>query len=437
MEQLKFGFADAIITPTHPQCLYMDGYGFRVKPAESIRDDLHAKVMAIVDGDRTRLVFSLDLVGLRSRVYDLVVDQITSMTGISRENIALTCIHTHAAPATGLIDELPIQYDYFAYVGECCGRAALRAIERACTGGFHFEILPEQLLHSYNRRGRDPIDRTIRAATFRDENGALRGVLCTAACHAVINTSYAISADWLSVLNAISTDEVPYIFFQGRCGDIDPHFEGQPTLDEKIELLGRELTEAVGKMLARNEDGSPLQGELIWKSEAVRIPMMALTDTDALKKDILAHEQAYFSAAPTDVKKHYNLRKLQWLRHMLRRAQAGEDFDITVTLQYLAIGHACVFAFIPFEVLTLTGNALEETFVDAGFPREAIYICAYSNSVEGYLAPAAEFPYGGYEVINAAAWYNTSRTCTDSEGAVLAWFEKQAREMQFHVPLDS
>jgi hypothetical protein len=40
-------------------------------------------------------------------------------------------------------------------------------------------------------------------------------------------------------------------------------------------------------------------------------------------------------------------------------------------------------------------------------------------------------------VINAAAWYNTSRTGTDSEGAVLAWFEKQAREMQFHVPLDS
>ena len=64
---------------------------------------------------------------------------------------------------------------------------------------------------------------------------------------------------------------------------------------------------------------------------------------------------------------------------------------------------------------------------DAGFPREAIYICAYANSVEGYLAPAAEFPYGGYEVINAAAWYNTSRTCTESEGAVLAWFAQQVQ----------
>lgn len=428
MKQLKFGFADTIITPSHPMCLYLDGYGFRVKPAESVRDELHAKVMAIVDGDRTRLIFSLDLVGLRSRVYELVTDQITSLTGIPRDCMALCCIHSHAAPATGLIDELPIQYDYFAYVGECCGRAALRAIERACPGSFHFEILPEALSHSYNRRGRDVIDRTIRAAAFRDEEGALCAILCTAACHAVINTSYAISADWLAVLNTVSTDEVPYIFLQGRCGDVDPHFEGQPTIDERIDLLGHELTDAVGHMVERDENGAPVQGEIVWRSEAVRIPMMALTDVDALKKDILAHEQAYFAAAPTDVKKHYNLRKLQWLRRMLRRAQAGEDSDITVTLQYLAIGRQCVFAFIPFEVLTLTGNALEEIFVSAGFPRESIYICAYANSVEGYLAPAEEFPYGGYEVINAAAWYNTSRTCPESEGAVLAWFRQQAEK---------
>ena len=427
MNMLKFGFADTIITPTHPHCLYLDGYGFRVKPAESVRDDLHAKVMAVVNGEEIHLVFSLDLVGLRSRVYDLVTDQITSLTGIPRKNMALTCIHTHAAPATGLLDELPIHYDYFAYVGECCGRAALRAIERARPGTFRFEILPEQLTNSYNRRGRDVIDRTIRAATFRDEDGALRAVLCTAACHAVINTTYTISADWLSVLNTHSTDEIPYIFFQGRCGDIDPHFEGQPStsIDEKISLLGQELTDALSNMLARNTQGEPVSGPIVWKSETVKIPMMALTDIDALNKDIRAHEQAYFAAAPTDVKKHYNLRKLQWLRHMRRKAMAGEDFDICVTLQYLAIGQQIAFAFIPFEVLTLTGNALETMLTRAGFPRESVYICAYANSVEGYLAPAAEFAYGGYEVINAAAWYNTSRTCTESEGAVLDWFAAQ------------
>ena len=114
---------------------------------------------------------------------------------------------------------------------------------------------------------------------------------------------------------------------------------------------------------------------------------------------------------------------------MLRRTQTGESSDINVTLQIMTIGKHCVFAMIPFEVLTLTGNKLEDMFVKAGFPREAVYICAYANSVEGYLAPAADFEHGGYEVINAAAWYNMSRTCPESEGAVLAWFEEQIRKI--------
>lgn len=428
MNTKKFGFADEIITPTHPQCLYLDGYGFRVHPAEAVRDDLHAKVCAIVDGENTYLLFSLDLVGLRSRVYDLVSDQITSLTGVPKERMTLTCIHTHAAPTTGLLDEMPINYDYFAYVGERCGRAALRAIERAATGTFHFEILKEKLEHAYNRRGREIIDRTIRVAAFRDDTGKLRGVLSTAACHAVVNTLYTVSADWLSELNAVSSDDVPYLYLQGRCGDIDPYFDGKPTIDEKIRILGREFTSPVKAAAEQAASGTPLSGEIRFTSERVRIPMMMLNDTDALKADILAHEKAYFAAAPTDIKKHYNLRKLQWLRKMLKRAEAGEDPDIEVTLQMMTIAKDCAFLMIPFEVLTLTGNKLEEMLVNAGFPREAIFLCAYANSVEGYLAPREEFEHGGYEVINAAAWYNMSRTSPESEGAVLKWFDTQIQK---------
>ena len=429
MGNLKFGFADQIITPTHPSALYMDGYGFRVHPAESVRDDLHAKVCAIIDGDDIFLLFSLDFVGLRSRVYQLITDQITSLTGIPQSRMALTCIHTHSAPAAGLLDELPIHYDYLAYVGECCGKAALRAIERACPGTFRFELLPETLIHAYNRRKREIIDRAVRVAAFRDENGTLRGVLCTAACHAVINTRYSISADWLAELNAVSTDELPYIYFQGRCGDINPYFEDKMTIDEKIRVLGREFIDPVRAAAEASGVGNIVDGVLQWRNETVRIPMMALADDDELRAEILANEKGYFAADPTDIEKHYSLRKLQWLRNMRRKAQAGESFDIDVTLQMLAIGRDCVFAMIPFEVFTLTGNKLEEMFSNAGFPREAIYICAYANSVEGYLAPAEEFVYGGYEVINAAAWYNTSRTCPESEAALLAWFNEQIKTL--------
>ena len=238
MSNIKLGFADAIITPVHPEYVYLDGYGNRSKPADGVRDDLHAKVCAIVSGEKTFLLYSIDLIGFRKYTYDLVTTQIKEIAGVSKENIALCCIHTHAAPATGLLDELPVDTDYFAYVGECCAKAGLKAIERATEGLLTFGLLPEKLLSTYNRRkDREVIDRNIRAAAFHDSEGKLRGVLCTAACHAVVSTDYKISADWLSMLNRLSSDELPYMYLQGRAADIDPDGFYNTPIDEFIEKL--------------------------------------------------------------------------------------------------------------------------------------------------------------------------------------------------------
>ena len=428
MHSLKFGFADTVITPENPTHVFLDGYGFRMKPAEGIRDDLHAKVMAIVDGDKVFLLFSLDLIGLRKTSYELISAQITALTGVPRSQMALTAIHTHAAPATGLIDELPIHTDYLAYVGECCGRAALRAIERSTPGSFEFALLPETLHSSYNRRGRDVIDRSIRAAAFRDTDGVLCGVLCSASCHAVINTDYTISADYLSVLNSRSSDDLPYLFLQGRGADVDPKFEGTLTIDEKIEQLGRELADPVCRMAEQSTCHAPAVGVPFVQYELVRIPMKPLRDASGLEAEIKAAEERYFAYPPTDIKKHHALRQLQWLRHMLRLVKANETNDITVPLQYLEIPGLCAFAFLPFEVLTLTGDKLEALLMRKGFPKEAVYICGYSNDVEGYLAPEEEFPFGGYEVSRASHWSNISETLPESEKALLDWFWKTVHE---------
>ncbi len=428
MKQLKFGFADRIITPLHPTRFYLDGYGFRSAPAESIRDDLHAKVLAIVDGNTTFLIFSLDLIGLRALTYRLICDQICTMTGIPKERIALSCIHTHSAPATGLLDGLPIDVDYFSYVGECCGRAALSAIERACEGSFDAAILPEEIITSYNRRKeRNVIDRSIRAAAFRDSEGKLRGVICSASCHAVANKEYTISADWLCELNAISSDDVPYMYFQNRGADIDPPFHlGLPT-DELISRLGRELSIPVEKFAMESTAKTSLCGDVRCVYETVTIPMKQFEDTDALRESIASFTEAYLSLPITDHQKHYKLRQLEWYRHMLRNVLSGKGNNISVPLQYIAIGKELVFLFVPFETLTLTGNKLEDIFADAGFKRPSIYVCAYSNITEGYLAPEEEFPFGGYEVSGASHWYNISDTVPESERTVVEWFKKQAR----------
>ena len=429
---LCLGFADAIITPHHPEYIYLDGYGFRLSPAtEGVRDDLHAKVCAMVDGKKTFLLFSLDIIGLREDTYRLVTSQISDLTGVAREDIALSCIHTHAAPASGILDELPIDTDYFAWMGEVCGRAALRAIERACPVTASFAILPETLKTSHNRRKeREVIDRSIRAVAFHDEAGKLRGVLCSAACHAVVNTAHSISADWLAELNALSTDEVPYLFLQGRGADINPQLYLKLPIDEMIARLGSELSTPVAQFATNTAQGHPLFGTLERRYEIVRIPMKEMTDLVAVRKEIERESQAYRAIDPSDIQKHFALRQLQWWRHMERMIENGEDFALRVPLQVLAIGKACVFLFVPFELLTLTGNKLEDMFAETGFARETIYVCGYSNMTEGYLAPVEEFEFGGYEVAGAAHWYNIPEASIESEPAVLNWFRKVSEEFK-------
>lgn len=426
MNTIKVGFADEIITPELIGT-FMDGYGFRMKPADSIRDDLHAKVCAFVSGEEIHLLFSLDIIGLMPEIYRLVTAQITALTGVPVEHISINCIHTHSAPANGSIAELPVNYDYFGYVGDCCGLAAKRAIERACPGSFEFAILPQELDHIYNRRGQEYVDRRIRAAAFRDEHGVLRGVLASASCHAVINRSMAISADFLAELNAVSSDEVPYLYLQGRCGDIDPRRD-EHSEEELIGILGRELTAPVQAYVQSTKGGKLLEGNIGCIYEQVQIPMTAMDDQEEVTACIRECEKEYFALEKGSAK-HYKFREMQWLRKMLYMAQHGESFDLNLPMQLLWVGKEFVFVFVPFEVLTLTGFKLEEMFVKRGFPKEAVYVLGYSNSVQGYLAPSEEFQDGGYEIRGAAQWYGIAPACKDTEKTVLDWFAKQAQKL--------
>ena len=419
--RITCGFADGLITPVL-NGTFLDGYGFRESPAEKIRDELHAKVMALGGGEETFLIFSLDLLALNPDCYKLVSRQIAAVTGIPVERIALNFIHTHSAPCAGGLAEMPINTDYFAHVGDVCGALALKAMGRRVPGSFAAQILPERLIHAYNRRGRDVFDPRIRAAAFRDESGTLRGVICTANCHAVVNREMSVSADWLSVLNRSSSDEVPLLFFQGRGADIDPKGDEGMSPDELIETLGAELAGPVLRFAARAGQGERCEGDLSSHYEWLRVPMKPMRDVEALKESVREAERDYFAAPEGE--RHFPLRELQWRRRMLDLAEAGITNDLTVPMQSLTVGHSLAFAFVPFELLTLAGDAIEAIYAADGWPAERIFVCGYTNSVNGYLAPREEFAWGGYEVAGASHWFNVSETCEDSADAVIGWFRE-------------
>ena len=158
--------------------------------------------------------------------------------------------------------------------------------------------------------------------------------------------------------------------------------------------------------------------------------MKKMADLDAVRREIARESDAYRALSPDNIQKHFVLRQLQWWRHMESMIENGEDFALRVPLQVLAVGKACACLFVPFELLTLTGNKLEDMFAEAGFARETIYVCGYSNMTEGYLAPVEEFEFGGYEVDGAAHWYNIPEASPESEPALLVWFRKVSEELK-------
>ena len=74
--------------------------------------------------------------------------------------------------------------------------------------------------------------------------------------------------------------------------------------------------------------------------------------------------------------------------------------------------------------------------VNAGFKKESVYVCGYTNIVEGYLAPEEEYNYtyadgdgSRYEVEDSAHWYGNPEFSAESEKAVLYWFENRVSKL--------
>src|SRR5215210_389044 len=104
----KAGTASNVITPTEP--LWMAGYANRNKPCETKRHDLWVKALALEDPAGNRCVLlTTDLCGIPRSVSEPVCAVVIKQTGLKREQILLTCSHTHCGPVVR--DNLIDMYD--------------------------------------------------------------------------------------------------------------------------------------------------------------------------------------------------------------------------------------------------------------------------------------------------------------------------------------
>src|SRR5258706_14433243 len=100
-EDWKAGTAIVKITPDVP--VQMSGYASRTKPYEGINDDLYAKALALEDSQGHKgVIITSDLIGFTASISEPICKRISLRTGLKRENILITSIHTHSAPTLSL-----------------------------------------------------------------------------------------------------------------------------------------------------------------------------------------------------------------------------------------------------------------------------------------------------------------------------------------------
>ena len=426
MTQLQCGFAQVDITPALPHSVFLDGYGHRVRPAEGVRDPIFAKVCVMQGGGKPFALVSMDVCGLNQWLKDRLCDMIGALTEFTYEQVALCATHTHAAPACGVL-ELPMNTLYWNGVGEQISQAILTAQSNMTEGEFRFDKR-EGFNLPFNRRGKENINRNVWTCGFYDTENNLKGVLVNASCHAVSHMDYTISADFPGELTRRGGEEypdVPFLYLQSRGADINPPAAG----DEGIEGVGGQLADLVFAALQDQKAGKAVRGEVAARFERVKIPM-SYPDKEQLEASLAAFTQQLRPIMHDQDARRHTEGEVLWHAKALRLVNGGEtNPTITVDLQILQIGGQAIFAFLPFEVLTVTGNALEERLCELGIAPENCLVIGYANGTYSYLCPEAEAEAGGYEAGGACHWYGLPEFSPKSEPAVINGIVTLAKEV--------
>lgn len=413
MEGLYCGFAQADITPEAPKTVYLDGYGYREKPAEGVRDKIWAKVCYLRAKEKEFAVVALDVCGLNNELNEKLRRYVRLFTDMQDDDFVLCSTHTHAAPVCGVLRDLPINYLYWNRVGECVAAAVAEAKKSACRGSFRF-AWGTPLQTSYNRRGQQAnIDKRVHICGFYDEKGELRGAIASASCHAVCIQSYLISADYPSVLYARAEKEypgIPFLFLQGRGADVDPLIEGErrkeAVREAALEQLGRELADGVFSSLAKMNEGGFAKGTLVSRAQTLSVPLICPEKEWLLTTRREMFEICMRSVESYEGEKRYAAVEMQWCDEMLHRLEKGDSTTVEAKVQLLFAKEEFAFAFVPFELLTETGNAIEELLTETGISAEKCFVVGYCNGVNGYLVPSSESQKEGYETKSSAHWYH-------------------------------
>ena len=416
------GLSAVKITPERP--VPLAGYAARIKPSESVDQDIYATALALKDAqDHRAVLVTLDLCTMPANVGRAMRDRIMEKTRLDSAHVVLSVSHSHSAPVVSLAssDGTPTpNIEYTKWLIERASEAAEQAIAKLAPaklswgwGVADFVMNRRQFTDRGIILGVNPlgsVDRTVPVLRIDSADGKLRGVLFGYACHNTTNSSrsLAVSGDYAGYAKVYVRQQFPDaipLFMMGCGGDANPYPRdgdqgSQPNVKYAPihgEELGKEVCRVLGTKL------QPVRGPLNCAEETSQLPLETPDET-ALEKLTKTGDSLIKPMA-------------QQMLDMLKRGQ---------TLNKSHAAPVCVWQFgkdltvvqLPDEVVS--GYARD--VADAVGPLR-LWVAAYCNQVTGYIPTRTILREGGYE----------SRGLYDGIG----WFSAGVEEMLTNVARDT
>ena len=387
VESYSVGVAAVDITPDYP--VRLNGFGFRRAESEGVTQRIWAKALAIgSDKQRPLVLVTMDNLGVRLTMVDEVARRLKERAGIDRERLAVTFTHTHTAPKVGGACETimgwPVppehQRNIDRYTEELTN--ALEEVSLAALADrkpARLEWAVGKVGFAKNRRTEGgPVDHSLPMLVVRStEDGAIRAIYVSYACHCVTLSHNQISGDWAGYAQAAMEREHPgaIALVSIGCGS-DSNPSSGVTGDNVAAAAeqGAEIAKEVGRLLQGSLQ--PITGHVEATLQNIDLPLNKLPSREELE-----------GLAANDDPAGHNA------KYQLAKLERGEALQSTIVypVQTWSFGDSLTMVFLAGEVCVDYSLRLKQE-LDA----TRLWLHGYSNDFCCYIPSERLLKEGGY-----------------------------------------
>jgi hypothetical protein len=398
----------ALVDITPPPGLLLSGFAARSAPATGTHDPLTVRAVVVND---TALVVA-DVIGL----HEEMSRRIRARCVLPDDNVVIAALHNHGGPVS-MAGRLSLAADphYLQRLEDACVEAINTAFASARPATMTMGLGADPDVARNRRHADGPLDRAVPVLRIRDDEGQMIAVVTAYACHPVV-----LGAD-----NLLWTADYPHfvrqhleaaypgalaMFVTGCTGDANTGHSAHASISlaanpdrsfAAAERLGARIAEAV---LQATETPT---GSQIHVSNRVLDLAFERRETQSPEELAAAWRAERDTAAPA---------RAALLDHWIAWAQAiapiePEPWPARVTV--LDWGGVPIVA-LPGEIFAETALDIRAHFDGPGF------VIDFAEGNPGYIPPASEFAFGGYEVDEAHRYYGQPATFASGSAESLA-----------------